>query len=76
MKLNTVAEQPVGGRADEANPLLDAVLLHCLSHVGDSAARIKRNNDAVKADAGLEPPRDQGFVRAKEGPGTGAASTV
>ena len=47
------------------DPVLDAVLLHCLNHVADSAARIKHNNEAAKADAEGDELRDQGFVRAK-----------
>ena len=43
------------------------MLLHCLNHIADSAARIKHNNEAAKADAGGKELRDQGFVRAKVG---------
>ena len=63
-------------RADAPDHLLDAVLLHCLSHVADSAARIKHNNDAIKAAPDVEPPRDQGFVRAKVAPVHGTTTTV
>lgn len=45
---------------------MDAVLLHCLRHVGEAAASIKRNNELAKSDSPPEElPRDQGFTRAK-----------
>ena len=44
----------------------DALLLHCLRHVGEAAANIKHNNDAAKAGGEtLEMLRDQGFTRPK-----------
>ena len=47
---------------------MNAALLHCIAHVAASAARIKRNNEAAKSgDIDAEPPRDQGFTRAKVG---------
>ena len=47
---------------------MDAALLHCISHVALSAARIKKNNEAAKlGDIDAEAPRDQGFTRAKVG---------
>ena len=55
------------------DPLLDAVLLHLLSHCAKAAARIKKNNERLRAAAqaggGAAPldavPKDQGFTRAK-----------
>ena len=44
---------------------MDAALLHCLNHLATAAARIKKNNDVLKAGETLDPPRDQGFVRPK-----------
>ena len=56
--------------AHAPDDLLDAVLLHCLAHVGASAAAIKRNSERLKAgnsgtDGASEAPRDQGFTRPK-----------
>ena len=50
---------------DEADDTMDAVILHCLRHIGEAAACIKHNNDAAKADQTAELPRDQGFTRPK-----------
>ena len=47
---------------------MDAALLHCLDHIAATSQRIKRNNDALKADPDADVPRDQGFTRAKVGP--------
>ena len=44
---------------------MDAYLLHAISHISASAARIKKNNDALKAGQDPEACRDQGFTRAK-----------
>ena len=44
---------------------MDAYLLHAIHHISVSAARIKKNNDALKAERDSAPPRDQGFTRAK-----------
>ena len=52
-------------RAHAADPILDAYLLHVINHINASAARIKKNNEAVKAGAESDAPRDQGFTRAK-----------
>ncbi|KAK9793740.1 hypothetical protein WJX73_006953 [Symbiochloris irregularis] len=50
----------------EPGAAMDAVLLHCMRHIGEAAATIKRNNDAQKReDAPEEAPRDQGFTRPK-----------
>ena len=54
-------------RTDAPDPLLDAVLLHCLNHCAKVADRVKRGNDRLKAGEGAagEAPRDQGFTRPK-----------
>ena len=62
--------QPSARSADAPDALLDAVLLHCLAHVGASAAAIKRNSERLKAgssgaDNASEAHRDQGFTRPK-----------
>ena len=44
---------------------MDAYLLHVIHHISIAAARIKKNNDALKADREAAAPRDQGFTRAK-----------
>ncbi|KAK9820865.1 hypothetical protein WJX81_006561 [Elliptochloris bilobata] len=59
---------PLSAEAPDA--LLDAVLLHCLAHVGAAAAAIKRNSERLKGgETGVtgaaEAPRDQGFTRPK-----------
>ncbi|PRW59313.1 U3 small nucleolar RNA-associated 25 [Chlorella sorokiniana] len=54
-----------------ADPQLDAVLLHMLSHCAKAADRIKKNNDRLRSAAGGDTPaldavpKDQGFTRAK-----------
>lgn len=59
--------------ADAPDPLLDAVLLHALSHCAKAADRIKKNNDRLRGarDQGAPAldavPKDQGFTRAKVG---------
>ena len=59
--------------AETADPQMDAVLLHLLSHCAKAADRIKKNNDRLKAakGSGAPPPdavpKDQGFTRAKVG---------
>ena len=48
--------------------LTDACLLLCIAHVGNAAARIRRNNERAKSgsnDIGAEAPCDLGFVRTK-----------
>lgn len=45
--------------------MVDAALLHCLDHVAATAQRIKKNNDALKAQPDLDVPQDQGFTRPK-----------
>jgi len=54
-------------RPDGPDPLLDAVLLHCLNHCAKAADRVKSGNERLKAGdgTGVEPPRDQGFARPK-----------
>ena len=52
-------------RAHASDPILDAYLLHVINHINASAARIKKNNEALKAGAESDAPRDQGFTRAK-----------
>ncbi len=54
-------------RPDAPDPLLDAVLLHCLNHCAKAADRVKSGNERLKTDdgTGIEPPRDQGFARPK-----------
>ena len=54
-------------RPDAADPLLDAVLLHCLNHCAKAADRVKSGNERLKAGdgTGADPPRDQGFTRPK-----------
>ncbi len=57
--------------AGAPDPVLDAVLLHCLAHVTAAASTIKRNGERLKAggrDAAAEAPRDQGFTRPKARP--------
>ena len=44
---------------------MDAYLLHVIHHISVSAGRIKKNNDALKAERDSACPRDQGFTRAK-----------
>ena len=44
---------------------MDAYLLHAINHINASAARIKKNNDALQAGQDTEACRDQGFTRAK-----------
>lgn len=44
---------------------MDAYLLQAIHHISVSAARIKKNNDALRAEQDAAPPRDQGFTRAK-----------
>lgn len=57
--------------AGAADPELDAVLLHVLSHCAKAADRIKKNNDRLRAASGGDAPpldavpKDQGFTRAK-----------
>jgi hypothetical protein len=51
--------------AHAADVILDAYLLHIINHINASAARIKKNNEALKAGAESDEPRDQGFTRAK-----------
>ena len=51
----------------EADPLMDAALLHCLNHVAKTAQHIKKNNERLKANPDEEAPRDQGFTRPKVG---------
>ncbi|KAL4425892.1 hypothetical protein ABPG75_009908 [Micractinium tetrahymenae] len=63
--------RPYPTAADAPDPVLDAVLLHALSHCAKAADRIKKNNDRLRAAAekGAPPldavPKDQGFTRAK-----------
>jgi len=57
-------------RAHASDAIMDAYLLHAISHINASAARIKKNNDALKAGRESEVPRDQGFTRAKVLPAT------
>lgn len=56
---------------DAADPELDAVLLHVLSHCAKAAERIRKHNERLKGAKGAaEPdavPKDQGFTRAKVG---------
>ena len=52
-------------RAHGPDDIMDAYLLHAISHISASAARIKKNNDALKAGQDPEACRDQGFTRAK-----------
>ena len=52
-------------RAHGLDDIMDAYLLHAVSHISASAARIKKNNDALKAGQDPEACRDQGFTRAK-----------
>ena len=54
-------------RAHGPDDIMDAYLLHAVSHISASAARIKKNNDALKAGQDPEACRDQGFTRAKVG---------
>lgn len=52
--------------AEEADPIADAYLLHCISHCSVAAGQIKKNNEALQAgERAEEPPRDQGFTRPK-----------
>ena len=67
---NQPDDRPCARSVDSPDAVLDAVLLHCLAHVGASAAAIKRNSERLKAGssgAGSAPevPRDQGFTRPK-----------
>ncbi|KAK9865904.1 hypothetical protein WJX84_009973 [Apatococcus fuscideae] len=57
--------RPYPTRHDDLDPIMDAALLHCLNHLATAAARIKKNNDLLKAGETHDPPRDQGFVRPK-----------
>jgi U3 small nucleolar RNA-associated protein 25 len=53
--------------ADAPDAEMDAVLLHALNHVLQTADRIKKNNERAAA-ANVDPdslPRDQGFTRPK-----------
>lgn len=52
-------------RAHGPDEIMNAYLLHAISHISASAARIKKNNDALKAGRDPEACRDQGFTRAK-----------
>ena len=52
-------------RAHGPDDIIDAYVLHAISHISASAARIKKNNDALKAGQDSEACRDQGFTRAK-----------
>ena len=66
----SAAVRLIGGRVcrpDAPDPLLDAVLLHCLNHCAKAADRVKSGNERLKAGDGraTEPPRDQGFTRPK-----------
>lgn len=55
-------------RPDEEDPIVDACLLHCTSHITKTAELIKKNNLKVKADPDGEAPRDQGYTRPKVTP--------
>eukprot|EP00873_Tetraselmis_striata_P003639 jgi/Tetstr1/423903/TSEL_014526.t1 len=74
-----LAGRPYPPSPETADPLMDAILLHCLNHCGRAADAIKKNNDALKAQKAqavkdgvtgchIPPeavPADQGFTRAK-----------
>lgn len=57
-----------GCSLQDADPLLDACLLHAVSHVVECGEHVRKHNEALKASPTQEVPRDQGFTRPRVRP--------
>ncbi|KAL6785736.1 hypothetical protein ACKKBF_B01440 [Auxenochlorella protothecoides x Auxenochlorella symbiontica] len=61
--LHTARPYPTSADPAVPDPELDAILLHILQHCASNADRIRKNNERLKTNPELDPPRDQGFTR-------------